>query len=311
MFVLRGIAVSLTFFVLLYCLLSAGLVLAWRGVYLLRTSSRRRADLLFWLRIAPLLASAAVTIALVVPAYVQLEPRSIEEDIALPLVLAFGCVSLFALGLFRVVKAHKKSARVVQGWMNGANLLDAETMAPTFQTTSEAPPLTLVGVCYPRVVVSQKTVTLLDKNELRVAVRHELAHMQFHDNLKKLAFYCAPFPGMAELESAWGEAAELAADEEAVTSIHEALDLAAALIKLSRLIPPKTVPAFTMALVAGDRSLIQRVERLLDWRDSKSRTHRARWGYSIPVFLATALIAVAADPAALAQIHRMTEWLVR
>jgi len=311
MFILRGIAVSLMFFILLYCLLSMAVIFAWRGVNLLRTTSRRRADWLFWLRVAPLLASAAVMLVLVVPAYVRLEPRSIEEDMALPVVLALGCLSLFGVGFFRVVNAQKKSSRVVADWMDGADSLDAGIPAPIFQARRQAPPLTLVGVCSPRVVVSETTVTLLDKDELRVAVQHEMAHMRFHDNLKKLAFYCSPFPVMTDLESAWGEAAELAADEEAVTNVHEALDLAAALIKLSRLTPVIAGPAFTMGLLSGDKSLVERVERLLNWRDNKSRAPRARWGYTFPAAFGAALIAVAANPPALAQIHRLTEWLVR
>ena len=49
MFVLRGIAVSLTFFVLLYCLLSLLVVCGWRYLKSLRsTAAHRLASLLFW-----------------------------------------------------------------------------------------------------------------------------------------------------------------------------------------------------------------------------------------------------------------------
>src|SRR5215470_7970281 len=133
MFVLRGIAVSLTFLVLLYCLLSAALVFALPALNRPQMSSRRRADLLFWVRITPLLASASITLALVVPAYVRLEPRAIDEDMGLPVVLAIGCLLLFTLGVFRVVNAVTKSARVVSGWLTGADLLDTGTLAPAFQ----------------------------------------------------------------------------------------------------------------------------------------------------------------------------------
>ena len=65
---------------------------------------------------------------------------------------------------------------------------------------------------------------------------------------------------MAGLENAWQEAAELAADDGAVDSICDALDLATALIKLSRLMPVRSAPAFTMALVSGSGSVRGRVE---------------------------------------------------
>ena len=312
MFALRGIAVSLTFFVLLYCFLSLVVVSVWRGVTLLRgTSPQARANTLFWMRIFPLLASGIVTLIFAVPSFVIFEPRSIDEDMARPLVLGLGCLLLFALGTFRVITAQKRTARVVANWLLEATAVDAGVTTPTFCSWRGTPPLTLVGVRSPRVVVSGATVALLGADELRVAVRHEIAHMRSRDNLKKLAFHCSPFPGMANLESAWHEAAELAADDGAVGSLRDALDLAAALIKLSRLIPVRSTPAFTMTLVNGSGSVSERVARLLAWNDLKSRPLPTRWSYAIPLVLAPILCAAAFYGPALAQTHRITEWLVR
>ena len=310
MFVLRGVAISLTFFVLLYCALSLILVCLWRSIDRLRVRSAvHRADRLFWLRVSPLLVSASVTLGLVVPAYVRLEPRSIEEDIALPLTLALGCLLLFALGFLRVWFAQKQSARVIADWLDDASALDAGVPASVFRV-HRAPPLTVIGVCTPRVVISDDTVAVLNHDELRAAVRHELAHIQFRDNLKKLIFHCSPFPGMAALEHAWHEATELAADDRAVSSTREALDLAAALIKLSRLIPTHSIPAFTMALVSGTYSVRMRVERLLTWSDHPATTVRMRWEHVLVPAFAALLVAVNAYHPALTQIHRMTELLV-
>jgi len=312
MFVVRGIAVSLTFFVVLYSLLSLLVGGAWRSVKFMRgISPGGLANLLFSFRVFPLVSSAAVTLALVVPAYVRLEPRSIDEDIALPLVLALGCLLLFALGMFRVIAAQTRTARVVAEWLRGANALDAGVMAPTFRAGRGTPPLTLVGVCSPRVVVSEATVALLNHDELRVAVRHEVAHMRSHDNLKKLVMYCAPFPGLAGLENAWHEAAELAADDGAVASLPEALDLAAALIKLSRLLPVHGTPNFTMALVGASGSVSGRVARLLAWSDAQDHSAPTRWTYLLPSLLATMLCAAALYEPVLAQTHKVSEWLVR
>jgi Zn-dependent protease with chaperone function len=312
MFVLRGIAVSLTFFVLLYCLLSFVVACTWRCVKLLRyTSVLDRANVLFLLRVAPWMASVVVTLTLIVPSFVLLEPRSIEEDIAVPLVLGLACLLLFALGLFRVVAAQKMSSRVVAEWLEGASMLDAGLGAPTFQANRATSPLTLVGVCSPKVVVSDATVALLSADELRVAVRHEVVHMRSRDNLKKLVFQCAPFPGMSGLEGAWQEAAELAADDGAVSSVREALDLAAALIKLSRLIPVRRVPAFTMGLVGGPAFLSGRIERLLAWDNTKAYNVHAIWPHTLAPVVAGLLCAVALYGPALTQTHRITEWLVR
>jgi len=311
MFVLRGIAVSLTFFVLLYCVLSLIVVSGWRYLRFWRSASAQgQASLLFWARVFPLLASAFITLVLVVPSFVLREPRSIHEDMAVPLVLGIGCLLLFALGAFRVIAALTRTSRVVANWLKGADALDAGVTAPTFRANG-TPPLTLVGVCSPRVLVSEATVALLNRDELRVAVRHEIAHMRSRDNLKKLFLYCSPFPGMASLESAWQEAAELAADDGAVESICDALDLATALIKLSRLMPVRNTPAFTMALVNGHGSVRGRVERLLAWDESKARQLQTRWRYTPPLVLVTILCTIAVYGDVLTQTHRVTEWLVR
>jgi Zn-dependent protease with chaperone function len=312
MFVLRGIAVSLTFFVVLYCILSLLVVSAWRIVNLLRgISAHAQASLLFWLRVSPLLAAALTTLVFAIPSFIIFEPRAIDEDIALPLILGLGCLLLFALGLFRVIAAQRKAASVIADWLKGATAVDAGVNTPTFCTSRGTPPLTLVGVYSPRVVVSGKTVALLTSDELRVAVRHEVAHMRSRDNLKKLAFHCSPFPGMAGLEVAWHEAAELAADDGAVASLRDALDLAAALIKLSRLLPVGNVPAFTMALVGANGSVRGRVERLLAWNSLQSHSLQSRWTLAIPVALTAMVCAAAVYSPALAQTHRITEWLVR
>ena len=310
MFILRGIAVSLTSFVLVYGLLSLMVAGAWRAANLLRqTSARRRADLLFWLRTLPLLASSAITIAFVIPAYVRLEPRSIDEDIALPIVLGVTCLALFAIAVARVVTAHQKTARVIANWLNGANVVDAGVNARTFQTNREAPPLTLVGVCAPRIVVSEATVAVLNRDELRVAVQHEIAHIHSRDNLKKLIFHCSPFPGMAGLESAWHEAAELAADDQAVSNAGEALDLAAALIKLTRNMPARATADFAMALVDGGGLVSNRVKRLLAWQGNALPT-TAGWVYFI-LPLSISFVAAAMYFPLLTRIHTITEWLVR
>ena len=63
---------------------------------------------------------------------------------------------------------------------------------------------------------------VLSANELRVAVRHELGHRPSWDNLKRLLINATPFPGMSGIERAWGEAAELAADDSAVETREDA-----------------------------------------------------------------------------------------
>jgi len=313
MFALRGIAVSLTFFVLLYCLLSALVAVAWRSLKLLHATEQSLAALLFALRVLPLAASVVITFAFVVPSFQLLEPRSIDEGMgAMPLALGVCAILLIASGCFRVITAQTRTSRVVARWLGGAHPLYAGAQTVTFRSRREAPPLTLVGVRKPRVLVSESTVALLSHDELQIALKHELAHMRSRDNLKKLVLRFCPFPGMARLESAWSQAAELAADDAAVSNLDDAMDLAAALVKLSRLVPVEAAPLCTVGFVTG--SISARVARLLAWNEAeagKARQMRIRPWYAIPPVLAALLCVFATYGPALALTHEVTEWLVR
>ncbi len=345
MFALRGIAVSLTFFVLVYCLLSALVAVSWRWVKLLHATERRVATLLSTLRVLPLAISVVITFAFVVPSFQLLEPRSININIdegigRMPLALGVCALLLLGWGCFRVLVAQSRTSRVVAGWLEGARSLAVEdengnvaestdndgepsifrsaVFRPVifppvvFRSRREAPPLTLVGVRRSRVLVSESTVALLGRDELHMALKHEVAHIRFHDNLKKLVFRFCPFPGMAKLESAWSQAAELAADDAAVSNVDDAVNLAAALVKLSRLVPVEAAPVCTVGFVTG--SISARVARLLAWdEDRKARAMRVRAWRVVPVALALAMLAcvLAVYSPLLALTHEVTEWMVR
>jgi Zn-dependent protease with chaperone function len=317
MFVLREIAVSLTFFVLFYGLLSALVTVAWRAPRWLcgwlRASEQTLAAWLFRLRILPLTASVLLTLAFVVPSFQLLEPRSIDEGMGvMPLTLGICALLLIACGGCRVITAQIRTSRVVARWLEGAHRLELDAGAPsgTLRSGSETPPLTLVGVRRPRVLVSESAVALLNRDELHIALQHELAHMQSLDNLKKLVFRFCAFPGMAKLERAWSEAAERAADDAAVTKLDDALDLAAALVKVSRLVPVEVAPICTVGFGTG--SIGERVARLVAWEESsKTPPTRIRAWHLVPPVAAVLLAVVLNYGSVLAFTHEATEWLVR
>lgn len=311
MFALRGIAVSLAFFVLLYCVLSVLVAFGWRSLRALNVQARTLATLLFAVRIFPLVVSVAITFAFVVPSFDLLEPRSIDEGMgAMPLALGLCALLLIACGCFRVAAALTKTSRVVARWVEGARPIDAGAGTLTFQSRRQAPPLTLVGVHNPRVLVSEFTVALLNEDELHIALKHELAHIRSRDNLKKLIFRFCPFPGMTNLESSWSQAAELAADDAAVSKIDDAVDLAAALVKLSRLVPVEVAPVCTVGFVTG--SISARVTRLLAWTGaSNTQESRTAIWCVIPASLLVLVCLTLTYAPALALTHEITEWLVR
>jgi Zn-dependent protease with chaperone function len=311
MFALRGVAVSLAFFVLIYCALSALVVAAWRSLRWLRLTEKRVAGILFAARVLPLALSVFITLALVVPSFQLLEPRSADEGMgAMPLALGICALVLIGCGCFRVIDAQTRTSRVVARWLQDATPLTADSPTVTFRSACEAPPLTLVGVRRPRVLVSESTVELLSSEELQIALQHEMAHMRSHDNLKKLIFRFCPFPGMGKLESSWSQAAELAADDAAVSKLDDAVDLAAALVKLSRLVPVEAAPFCTVGFVSGSISV--RVARLLAWDEAdKQQVARFRlWLAVVPALAGLFAVAISYGPA-LALTHEVTEWLVR
>ena len=311
MFALRGIAVSLTFFVLLYCALSALVAVSWRWLKWLHAAEQSVADLLFLLRILPLVVSIIITGVFVVPSFQILEPRSADEGMGtLPLALGLGALLLIAYGCYRVITAQTRTSRVVARWLDGARPLNTGATTVTFRAGQQTPPLTLIGMRKPRVLISNSTIDLLTHDELEVALKHELAHIRSCDNLKKLVFRFSPFPGMAKLESSWSQAAELAADDAAVSNVNDAIDLASALVKLSRLVPVSAAPACTVGFVTG--SISARVARLLAWQDSGTARLRPvpHWIAIPPVAVALFCAFVSYGPA-LTLTHEVTEWLVR
>jgi Zn-dependent protease with chaperone function len=319
MFAARCLGVSLAVFVLLYVFLSLGVSRGWK---LLRRmfrpgSARSAADLLFAMRILPLALSSLVTLAFTLPSFLLLEPRSTTEAIGTtPLALGLCCLILLGAGIARAAIAQLRASRALVEWLDGSVLIESQTSqsgsaVPIFRTGNAAPTLTVAGVCVPKVLVSKAAIAALNPRELRTALRHEIAHALRYDNLRKLLFRFSVFPAMAELEHAWSEETEMAADDAAVSTFQDALDLAAALIKVSRLGAIQSSGELTMALLHSSTALSARVRRLVAWdKAQKTQTH-GRWFYALPGASAIVVGVAMTYGSVLTQMHAVTEWLVR
>ena len=307
-FAARGVLVSLAFFAVVYCLVSSLVVLTWEGVQrACRKPSSSSANLLFGLRILPFAFSVAVTLFFTFPSFWLLERRSLDEDTG-TFVLGLCSLLILGAGLVRVLLAEARTKRAVTRWRLSASSCEGDAISPTIQASDGAPPLILVGIRRPKVMVSDIAVTVLSDDELEVAVRHELGHMRSWDNLKKVFISATPFPGMTSLERAWREAAELAADDSAVTNRQEALALAAALIKLSRFSEQWAEAALATGLVSGSTSIGVRLERLIEWRVTSRRHLTSPW---MILVLSTMILGIIGNyGVALSITHRLTELLV-
>jgi Zn-dependent protease with chaperone function len=313
MFFARCIGVSLSVFLLLYATLSVVVIRGWKVSRWVSQwlSARQSARLLFAMRVLPLAGAAVVTLAVAVPSFLLLEPRQVDEEIGIvPLLLTLACLALLTWGVRRAVAAQRQTAIALARWLSGAAALPCKTDVPIFRTGKDSPTLAVTGVYAPLVLVSETTIDILNEAELESALRHEMAHVRSRDNLKKLFFRFAAFPGMEPLERAWSEDAEMAADADAVSSMRDALDLAAALIKLSRLAPvQQPAAALATGLLHGPDALTARVDRLFAWHQPHSRTMNP-WWYVAPAGVSIMLL-VSNYGALLTAMHSVTEWLVR
>jgi beta-lactamase regulating signal transducer with metallopeptidase domain len=321
MFALRGIAVSFSIFVLLYSVLSLMVCAVWHRIFLhgQRYSAKRVADLLFALRLIPFVVAGGITLALAVPSFLLLEPRAVNEALgAVPVALALCGLSVLLAGAWKAATALLQASRTVERWSREASpIISSPTdfgAAVTVQRIARvAPPLTVAGIFRPSVWLSRAAEFVLSERELQSALRHEVAHVRRRDNLRKLILRLVAFPGMAELESAWREATEMAADDAAVSSASEALDLAAAVIKLSRLAPSEAPAELTTALVHSPAECVNaRVQRLITWTERKQNAapgHSLRYALCVAVTAAVTLAVTYSE--LLVRVHTATEWLVR
>jgi beta-lactamase regulating signal transducer with metallopeptidase domain len=316
MFAARGIAISLSVFVMVYCALSLGVSLAWRSVWLhvQRRPVRRIADLLFGLLMFPLGSAAIITAAFTVPSFLLLEPRSIDEPLGgIPLILGIAGALFGIFGVVNAGLAIRRTSRTVSIWTNEAQLVDACSPVPVLRISPAVPAMTAAGILRPQVLMSGVAEFLLTANELQTALNHEIEHVRRRDNLKKLLLRLVAFPGMSGLETAWLEATEMAADDAAVSNAGEALDLAAALIKLSRLGSVQAPADLTAALIHDPASAMNaRIERLITWsNDRLASPRRLSLWYGLGAALALVAVSAVTYSQLLAHIHTATEWLVR
>jgi len=307
-FALRAIMVSLALFALLYSVLSLLLVMLWRGLRLCHLQKYMSARGLFTLRVIPFVIPAAVSLFLTLPSFLLLERHSLDEDLG-TFVLSGCAILILAAGIYRVLAAEARTRRVVSVCLASAIGQERQAATPAIILAQNITPVMLVGVRVPRILISASACEVLSDGELQAAVRHETAHFRSCDNLKRAMFNCLPFPGMTSLEEDWEEASELAADDGAVSSRDEALDLAAALIKLARYFPPQPMRYLATGLVSAVGSVTIRVERLVSWKEPAAASP-SRWRYAIAVALIGLFGLAAKLGSALVLVHSITERLV-
>jgi len=224
---------------------------------------------LFALRYTPTILAVVFTGFIVLPAFVQLEPRRSGERIGV-LMIALAAASLLALlaGPLRGLRSALVTARLTRRWRSGAApILLPGLPVPAFAIDEEFPLVALVGILRPRIYVARPVLMHCTASEMAAIVAHETAHYRRRDNLKRLLLCSCPdflaFSATSrDLERAWSERCDRAADDDAARR-GSRLDLAAALVKVARAFKaPAPAGGLFAAFSRGD-DIASRVRRLL------------------------------------------------
>jgi Zn-dependent protease with chaperone function len=276
MYVLLGVCLALAALLTLNALASAGAALVWRVVAprVARRPAAERAAFLFALRVFPPALAALLALALVVPAYVFNEPANSGEVVGTKLaVIAALSAAGVLLALWRVARTWIATRRLSRDWAHHAARVELEGFGlPAYKLRHRFPVIAVIGVFRPRLFIAEQVFDALTDGEMAAAVGHERGHVESGDNLKRAllqagqdALLLAPLG--RSLLRAWQRESEVAADEFAASNgPRAAVDLASAIVKISRMIPPgarPTLPAGAHLLGADDDGLSRRVRNLL------------------------------------------------
>ena len=331
MYELLGICLVLAALLTINALASLATAAVWRLLegFPPGWSPRSRVDLLFAMRIGPpVLAMIAVSLFLV-PSYLNYEPYSTPEVVSkklASLALVSGLGVVFAL--WRCARSWWATHLLLREWLVIAHRIKLEGIdIPTFRIPHVFPIIAVVGATRPRLFIAERVMQSLTHEELAAAIAHEGGHLAARDNFKRLLLrMCRDLlmivPCGRSLDRAWAESAESAADEHAAQQNGDtALNLAAALIKIAKMIPVGSRAAIPLAafLVGGEetRGVKARVRRLVEIASNGSggRVHQhAMIRIALALSFAVVIIfaaAVANSPHVLITVHALIEHAVK
>lgn len=282
---------------------------------------------LFILRMLPLVLGLTIVLGLCVPSYLWLEPQIASERVGLACLLLAGLAGIACShSLVRTARAVSASARLTNEWRRSTSDVSLTKEKSQVVVDEQAlvvqkrePLLALSGIIRPRMVISRGVLAELSKEQLDVALRHEIAHRDSRDNLKRLLLVLSPefFPfanGFAALERTWARLSEWAADDDAVQGDSQrALSLATALLSVARMGSQPQLSILHTRLLPEDGDLSARVDRLLSVEPlpTEKIPHSRSSAIVRGVCFAACALVVASAPAALSSVHRLLELFLR
>lgn len=325
MYFLLAICLVLSLLLVLNLTGSAAVSLVWRVIShrITHIAPRYRGQLIFGLRAAPLVLSAILVFAFMLPAYLLFEPRNTSEIVSIELgLIAFVSFVGLSIALYRVFRSWLATARLTSNWLANAKKISVDGVdIPAYRIQHPFPVIAVVGVFRPRLFIAEQIFELLSDAEFNAAIAHECGHLTSYDNFKRgFLRFCADtviLPIGKGLDRAWSDSTESAADDHATRSggAAAALDLASTLIKIARVAPraaTPVVPIGSLLVDADDLKVSHRVKRLIDTTSINAADGRQAgklfWLY--PGVLFAAAFAAATNTQVLKSVHGATETIV-
>lgn len=279
--------------------------------------SGRAPAVLLGLKLLPGAGALFFTFAIFLPAHWRFEPAGADESLGYTLgsfaALGAAALLLAAGRAWRDTRLTRMVERAWEGRATGPSRF-VDGRLPVYCLPDALPVISLAGVRRPRVFVARAVVESFLPEELDVSLAHELAHRDCRDNLKRVLVACSPdlLPLWASgrgLERHWRAAVEFAADARAVKGSEDrAVSLAAALLKVARLVPAAgAVPGSGFY----DGTLLwARIDRLLAPGGS-SLTPQPSHAWSLPLWGVTVFASILVAEGTWFGVHLATEGLVR
>lgn len=286
-----------------------------------------RARLLFSLRILPAVLAFLTVSLLLVPAYLAHEPRHAAETVSFKLaLLAIFSATGIAVSVYRGIGTHRATANLTSDWLRQGKPIQIPGIGiKSYEINHAFPLIGIVGFLRPRLFIASQVLQVLTPEEISAAVAHENGHLTARDNLKRgLLQACRDalliIPCGRLLDRSWSAASEEAADENAARQGNgAALDMASALVKIARIIPPggrPTMPAGVFLL--GDeetKGIKSRVRRLIALATSERQGSRydvltRLFVWAPATMLLVGFVIAASNPYLLTRVHHLIEHAV-
>lgn len=255
---------------LVHAILQAAIAVKARGILRLLgpLSARARERALYLIQTAPLAAALLFVGACCIPEYLRNEPDSGTEGVSrLCLVLAAMALAWFGSSLLRGLRMMLRTARLRQALRPSESVQSvSEGTLPMLMVEEPKHLVALVGLFRPVILISQDMAETLHGRALAVALDHEKSHARQWDNWKLLSLSFLPRLPLTggRWMQLWQEAAEWAADEDAVGSdSSRRLLLAETLVRVARRASLPEPALIQTALSCAAANLETRVMRLL------------------------------------------------